>query len=304
MLSVEHLGTSYGVLVHVPPALPPGRRPALVVNLHASGSNAPAQMEISGLRRIAGADGFVVLAPSGVIPMSSPIAAARARPEPGGGWAWNVPGVPTTAGAFPPPGARDDLEFLRRVLDVAADRFGTDPARTYVTGFSGGARMACALACRLADRIAAIAPVAGLRAGRPDTRDVTVPDPGDCRPSRPVPVVAFHGLRDEVNPYGGSPDLRWGYPVPVAAEAWARWNGCRAEATSEAVGGSATRLRWADPGGVGAVDDGGADVELYTVTDGGHTWPGTEVPLPGFGRVVRDLDAASVMARFFASHPR
>jgi hypothetical protein len=57
--------------------------------------------------------------------------------------------------------------------------------RIYAIGFSSGARMSSRLACDLSDRMAAIGPVGGLRY------------PEDCAPTRPVPVIAFHGKRDD-----------------------------------------------------------------------------------------------------------
>jgi polyhydroxybutyrate depolymerase len=48
----------------------------------------------------------------------------------------------------------------------------------------------------------------------------------------------------------------------------------------------------------------GADVVLYTVLDGGHTWPGGG-PLPEWfaGRTSHSVDATSVMWAFFREHP-
>jgi polyhydroxybutyrate depolymerase len=271
------------VLISVPATRTPGRRP-LLLDLHASGFNPAAQAEISGLREVAGAAGFAVAAPAGVLEVPP-----LASPDPRGNLAWNVPGVPTTAGAFPPADARDDVAFLDRVLDEVGERLGTDPERVFLTGWSGGARMACAFACRRAERVAGIAPVAGLRAGRADPADLLRPDPADCRPSVTVPVVAFHGRRDEVNPYEGSTDRRWGYPVPLVAETWARRNGCSGGPEVTRVGPTVTRSRWPRP----------AEVALYTVDDGGHTWPGSAVPLTGYGLVSRDLDASAVLVDFF-----
>lgn len=51
-----------------------------------------------------------------------------------------------------------------------------DDDRVFATGYSGGGRMSSALACELSDTIAAIAPVAGLRAGRPSPVDIEVED--------------------------------------------------------------------------------------------------------------------------------
>ncbi|MGW3571904.1 hypothetical protein ACWDSL_49920 [Streptomyces sp. NPDC000941] len=87
--------------------------------------------------------------------------------------------------------------------------------------------MASLLACRLADRIAAIAPVAGLRAGNPDPSDPTRPEPGSCAPARPVPVLAFHGQQDPVNPNTGGGPGCWPYSVPAAIDRWGTLDGCR-----------------------------------------------------------------------------
>lgn len=259
-------------------------RPPLLLELHASGFNPAAQSEISGLREVAGAAGFAVAAPAGVLEVPP-----LASPDPRGNLAWNVPGVPTTAGALPPADARDDVAFLDSVVDAVGQRLGTDPERVFLAGWSGGARMACAFVCRRAERVTGIAAVAGLRAGRPDPGDLARPDAADCRPAVPVPVVAFHGRRDEVNPYEGSADRRWGYAVPLAAETWARGNGRSGVPEVTVLSPTLTRSRWA----------GRAEVVLHTAADGGHAWPGSAAPLTGYGPVSRDLDASAVLVEFF-----
>jgi polyhydroxybutyrate depolymerase len=52
----------------------------------------------------------------------------------------------------------------------------------------------------------------------------------------------------------------------------------------------------------GCADD--AAVVLYTVQDGGHTWPGG-TPLPEWfvGRTTRTIDATNLMWEFFRNHP-
>jgi polyhydroxybutyrate depolymerase len=47
-----------------------------------------------------------------------------------------------------------------------------------------------------------------------------------------------------------------------------------------------------------------ADVILYTVEGGGHTWPGGK-PLPEWivGRTTREISASGVMWEFFVQHP-
>ena len=287
-VDVEFAGTTYSVLVYVPEDMRRTRRVPLVLNLHGSQANGPIQMEVSGLRAVADDESFIVAAPSAAIPLPPP----QQPPDPNGYWAWNVPGVPTTAGQLPPPTARDDVRFLDRVIEVVSEEFCTDTRRTYVTGHSGGGRMASALGCRLADEIAAIAPNAGLRAGRPDPDDVTVPEVEDCRPDRPLPVLTFHGQQDVVNPYPGNGDLRWGYAVPLAVQTWARLDECRRGPQATAVSEHVTRFSYTRC-------HGGVEVEFYRVADGGHTWPGSTGPPHGPGLVTREIDASRIMWRFF-----
>src|ERR671917_1826480 len=88
-VEVEYAGTTYSVLVYVPADIRRNRRVPLVLNLHGSQANGAIQMAVSGLREVADDEGFIVVAPSGAIPLAAP-----QQPDPGGHWAWNVPGVP------------------------------------------------------------------------------------------------------------------------------------------------------------------------------------------------------------------
>ena len=109
------------------------------------------------------------------------------------------------------------------VIDHVAAQACTDSTRVYATGFSGGARMSSLLGCALGLRLAAIAPVSGLRA--PDRTCVT----------RPVPVLTFHGLADPQNTYEGHVPGRaaWVESVPDALAAWAAHNACSAKVVLE-----------------------------------------------------------------------
>lgn len=285
-------GVSYPVRLVVPAGV--GARTALplVLDLHGSSSNGVAQAPISDLTTLAGQEKFLVANPSGAIAL-----APANPPLPDGSWAWNVPGVPTTAGAFPPADARDDVAFLRTVI-TTVDRLGcVDDDRVYATGFSGGGRMASALACELSDTIAAVAPVAGLRAGRPSQVDTTVPEVQDCTPQRPVPVITFHGTGDFVNPLPGNGDLRWGYAVSLAVQTWARLNRCQSGPALTTVSEHVTRFTYS------RCKDR-ADVVYYRVTDGGHTWPGTSVDLSPLGPTTQEIDATALMWQFFEDHPK
>jgi polyhydroxybutyrate depolymerase len=48
-----------------------------------------------------------------------------------------------------------------------------------------------------------------------------------------------------------------------------------------------------------------ATVALYTLRDGGHTWPGgAELPEWFLGKTIKDFDATAEMWRFFEQHPQ
>ncbi|GAB2590845.1 hypothetical protein GCM10027168_25080 [Streptomyces capparidis] len=279
-VTVVSQGARHPVLVHLPP-LRDRRRPPLVLNLHGSALNGAQQQANSEFARVADEHGFVVAAPDGAIPLGAD------------GHAWNVPGVPIRGDRPVPPGSRDDIRFLLDVVRTLTERGCADPDRVYAAGYSGGARMASALACHAPERLAAIAAVGGLRAGNPDPADPSRPDPRTCAPRRPVPVIAFHGLLDELNPYDGGGAAHWRYPVPEAARTWARLDGCAAAPARRAVTAHLRLARWT------ACRDGAA-VDLYTVTDGGHTWPGSSHPVPArFGATTREIHASEAAWRFF-----
>src|SRR6478735_1949435 len=143
------------VPLYLPAGYSGGRIP-LVLDLHGSSSSGLQQIAGDGIRAIADREQFAVVAPNGAVPFS---------PAPGFvGFAWNIPGVPLVGTTtYPPAGTRDDVAFLSHAIDVAQEAVCIDASRVYATGASGGGRMASQLACDLADQIAAIAPISGVR---------------------------------------------------------------------------------------------------------------------------------------------
>ena len=198
--------------IHVPVNAATGRMP-LVILLHGSTSTGLEMLRESGLAATADRHGFVVASPDGGIAVKR-------------GYVWNIPGVPTVTGALPPKDARDDVVYLTGLIDRLVATGCVDSARVYVTGLSGGGRMASLLGCTVPRRFAAIAPVVGLRAGRPLTSDPKHADPETCSPGSPLPVLAFSGDADTTNPIAGGGASYWQYSQDVALQRWATLNGC------------------------------------------------------------------------------
>lgn len=245
--------TGRALLIHAPTDLKPDRTTPIVFLLHGSGGNGAAMLNSSRLAEAADRHGFIVAAPDAGIPL------------PQGGFVWNIPGVPTIAGTVPGPRDADDVAYIRTAIDVLARDGCIDSERVYVTGLSGGGRMSSWLGCVAADRIAAIAPVVGLRAGNPRKEDPTRPDPRTCRASRPMPVMAFAGAADTTNPITGGGAGYWSYTMHEAERRWAQLNRCRTPAPTVWVADGVYEERYTDCA---------ANTEVIgrITVEGGHSW--------------------------------
>jgi len=218
----------------------------LIFNLHGTGGDAAGQARDSGMEGLAQEEGFIVIGLQGF--QNS----------------WNV--------LLNDPNAVDDVQYTSDVLDDVLQKVCVDERKVYATGFSGGARMSSRLACNLSERIAAVAPVSGIRWTAP------------CN-GRAVPIVTFHGLADPQNTYAGMarPD-EWVESVEDALEGWANHNGCD-QARNETP--EVNRVSVYSYGNCAE----GADVVLYRIAGLGHTWAKNEI------------DATREMWTFFKKHP-
>jgi polyhydroxybutyrate depolymerase len=237
-----------GYRLFVPPGYDGHQRLPLVLDLHGSGGSSAGQARNSGLEMVsASGERFIV----------ATLDAVDAR--------WNVP-IQN--------GRPDDVAYVSDVIEHVAARVCTDLALVYATGFSGGARMTSLLGCKLGARIAAIAPVSGLRL------------PGAGCNGRPVPVLTFHGLADPQNTYDGHvPDRgeEWLESVPEALAGWARHDSCKGDAIVDDPPGPLSVMRYE-----GCTD--GAEVRMIRIDGLGHAWTRKEV------------DTTVVMWQFFKSH--
>ena len=276
-------GQSRPFLLYVPKGYAPGTPVPVVFDLHGSGGNGTGQLNVSQIEPVADAHGFAVLAPNGAVPASST------------GYYWNVPGVPLVNGQSVPPGTPSDELYLIAVLHQTEQTICVNPHRVYMTGFSGGARMTSQMACDHSRVFAAIAPVAGLRAGIPVKQaGKWVPRASSCQPKVPVPILTFHGTADQTNPYPGNDDPRWGYSVLAALQRWAVLDHCHRPATKTQATETATLIKYAPC-------SGGATVALYRSTGAGHSWPGgPQVGVP----VDSTIHATTRMWRFFSNNSR
>lgn len=254
-----------------PEVVKPGAPAPLVFLLHGSSGEGASMLGRSSLKAMADKHGFIIAAPTGAMRLAQ-------------GFAWNIPGVVTTGGTAPGPADRDDVKYLLSIIDVLAGQGLVDRGRVYVTGISGGGRMASWLGCVASTRFAAIAPVVGLRAGVPLKSDPQKPDPDSCQPESALPVITFAGNGDTTNPIQGGGAAYWQYSMHAAEMRWAALNRCQHPSVTQRTSANVYRERYD-----GCRD--GAVVTAYITEGGGHTWlADDEVMWQFFARYARAAD--------------
>lgn len=264
--SITHDGIQRDYILYVPAAYDGSQAVPLVFNFHGLGSNATQQVLYGDFRPIADTANFLIVHPEGTLFS--------------GVQHWNVGGFTTGSTV-------DDVGFTSALLDTLAAQYNVDLTRVYSTGMSNGGYMSYLLACQLSDRIAAVASVTG---------SMTTSTFDDCDAQHPTPVMQIHGTADATVPYNGN---AFSKSMEEVVLYWADFNNCIQPADTtplpdiNTIDGS-TVEHIVFSGG-----DNGARVEHFKVTGGGHTWPGSFVPLPGTNY---DFNASAEIWRFFAEY--
>lgn len=267
LLPVTYAGRTYQVLTHVPASFRATR--ALVINMHGATQSGQMNRDSTGMNVSSDKHGYAVAYPTGGyfnLPVELPALNF-----------WNVNGLPLLR--LPVlPGAREDTGFIVAAAKQLTAALCGDPRRVYATGASNGGIMSSYLACHHADVFAAVAPVMGIRAGRATGSDFQQIDTADCRPSRPIAILALHGVKDPILPYegtkGGGPwGPAWGYPVEAAIARWVTLDGCSPTPRTTAVSSTITRRVWRGC-------RSGVSVQAMISSYAGHSWWGHPTPPP------------------------
>lgn len=245
--------------MYIPEGLPQGA--PLVVHAHGYGSKTRSRADLN-----AAADryGFAVCNPDG---------APDARGKDG----WKV--------GYPPQESMtvDEADFFRKLLDEVCGRFNLSREDVFLAGMSNGGDLCYQFAYTDPDLFKAYGSVAGL------TFECTyLPE----KLTMPVPFLEIHGTADKTSMWGGDHQNTGGWgayiPVPLAVEAIAANNRCctlevDTVASKRPVEHPVIRYRYTD-------SPAGADVELYRVEGGKHSWHAA------------DLDTGDILWQFFSRY--
>jgi polyhydroxybutyrate depolymerase len=221
-----------------PAARPGATARATLVYFHGAGGHA---VDIMGAKSFVDeftSHGYVVIAPQGL----------KRKQRPSTGWYFR-PGEHHE---------RDELAFVRQIVEDSATRFHIDRRRVALAGESLGGSLVWYLACRAPTEFVAYAPVAG---GFWD------PLPKGC--AGPVKLLHTHGWVDRTVPLEGrllrQGTIRQG-DIFEGLVIWRRTNGCtRQDPSVSSVGPHVWRRLW-----TGCTP--GASIELL-MHDGGHDVP-------------------------------
>jgi polyhydroxybutyrate depolymerase len=226
----------------------------LVINMHGAGMTGAEQASLTNYNAVADQHGFAVVYPDGI----------------------DLSWADGRGASLPDRQGVDDVGFLVALADRLTADLKIDPGKVFATGLSAGAFMATRLACQRADVVAAIAPVAG-----------SLGSAVTCAPSRPVSVIATHGMADPVVPYNGGGMVGRGGPSDIVAPQamvgrWRDLDHCPSAPVEDVPSPGVHRFT-----STGCAN--GTEVVFVGVDGGGHEW---------FG------GASDVSAQFFATHAR
>lgn len=248
----------------------------MILALHGGGGNPEQFASASGLGKIAARKGYAVIFPAGSGRRGDRLLT------------WN-------AGYCCGYAARrniGDEAFLTQVLDDAADRFGLDGTRVYLTGMSNGSIMAETFAARNPDRVRAVAGVAGTM------------DASSLAVTGRVPALIIHGTADAMVPYeGGKGDrsltqTEFASVAAVVEDFLAPWG-------KGLTSASATIDRKDDGTSIMVTNyrKGSLVVlRLIRVEGGAHHWPGGRKARLSEGKT-QEIDANTEILQFFALYP-
>jgi polyhydroxybutyrate depolymerase len=273
VLTLTHQGIARTAMIHRPAGLPAGPAP-VVIGLYGRHQTIEKFRDWLHLDVTADREHFLVVYPEAIDrvwsygrPILNPMPAINGEPA-------------------------DDLGFIRAIIDNLIETKRADPDRIYVTGLSRGGIMTFTVACALADRIAAVAP---LIAGMSEYQRQ------DCKPAKAVAMMAVDGTNDRDTFYDG-----WLYPlgrllsVPETMEYWRLQNGCGSQ-----DGKFVQHREHSDPTRIWLIEWTGCQkpLRLYRVNGGGHQVPSysanSEDDVKHFGNRNRDIETADEIWSFF-----
>ncbi len=167
-------GTEREYKIYVPKDL--GAKRPLLISCHGMNQDAAYQMGMLDIQSVADTAKFVTVFPEGISK------------------SWDITG-------------NRDINFMLAIIDEMVEKYDIDRGRVYLSGFSMGGMFTYHAMNKIADRIAAFAPISGYPMGGA-TASPNV---------RPIPIIHTHGTSDDVVTFSN---------VQKNLNVWIKHNGC------------------------------------------------------------------------------
>ena len=205
-------GRNRNYIVYVPKNL--GYDRPLLISCHGMNQDAAYQKGMLAIESVADTAKFVTVFPNGIDK------------------SWDISGD-------------QDIRYILALIDEMEKKYSIDRNCVYLSGFSMGGMFTYHAMTRIADKIAAFAPISGYPMWG-----------GSYTSSRPVPIIHTHGTSDDVVDFGG---------VASVLAGWVKRNGCPTKARVQKPyrANHITRHTWG-PG------EDGVEVVLMEMADKGH----------------------------------
>ncbi len=278
-ISITHKDQQRKLLIHFPPSFSQGL--PLVIVLHGGGGNKENVNKVTNFSAVADSENFLVAYPDGIDNQ------------------WNDGREYKTL--FKKQSDADDVGFISSMIDYLIEKYNVDSNSVFVCGISNGGMMSLRIACQLAGKINSAASVAA---------NMTPFLINNCSPIKPVSIMFICGTKDPLVPYyGGKVGLGilknrgTVFSVEKSVDYWIKLNKCNPlpivieEDDNKFDKTKAIKKIFSD--GLN-----GSEVILYTIENGGHTWPGGLQYLSErtIGKLSKDINASEVIWKFFKSH--
>jgi polyhydroxybutyrate depolymerase len=231
----------------------------LVFSLHGANGNAWNEIGSSYYKTVADREGFIFLMPQALIGTFNGETYYQ----------WNAHYI------FP----WDDVSLLNYLIDYMFTKYKIDLSRVYISGMSNGGYMTFFAARGLQDRVAAIAPIAGLISANVfNTYSL----------NRPIPLCYMHGTADNIVKIDGFPS------ADSVIGFWITNNKCSrtplvTQLPDIANYDNSTVILYQYKG-----QTADSEIEFYKIVGGGHSVPGVETGAN------MDINACEVIWSFFS----
>lgn len=180
----------------------------------------------------------------------------------------------------------DEPLFTKSIIEQVSKLYNIDKKRIYLTGMSNGAMLCYKLVRTLPGKFAGIAVVSGAM-----NHDRTLP-------TKPIPVIIFHGTADRRVLYNGGTPLdffeekcRIDKPVSHAVDFWVKNNKCSAKPIKTKKGNIIVEKY--------INCENNANVIVYTIIGGKHAWPGGKKDSIIGDKVSKEINASKVILDAF-----